>query len=298
MNVDGVTSRYLDVGEVRLHVATAGPPTSAKTVVLLHGFPEAWWSWRHQMLALADSGFRVLAPDMRGYNLSDKPRGVAAYGTKRLVGDVLGLLRAAGVDRALLAGHDWGGEVAWRFAMAHPDRVERLAILNCPHPLALMRGLRTRSQLAKSWYFGFFQLPLVPERALSKDDFAALRNVYRQDGFSDAEIAPYVEAFARPRALTSAINYYRAAGRQLATGRSPKVTAIACPTLVVWGKDDRVLGPELATPPARFVPDARVVFVEGASHWVQRDAAARVSELLLEHFGASDALALRTDAQA
>lgn len=297
MNVDGVTLRYYDVGEVRLHVACAGPADAAKTAILLHGFPEAWWSWRHQIRALADAGFRVLAPDMRGYNLSDKPRGVSAYGTKHLVADVLGLARAAGASKILLAGHDWGGEVAWRFAMAHPDVVERLAILNCPHPLELMRGLRTPRQLGKSWYFGFFQLPQVPERLLSKDGYAALRRIYATDGFTAEEIEPYVEAFSRPRALTSAINYYRAAFRQLATGRTPRVSSIPCPTLVIWGTNDRVLGEEMATPPMRFVPDARVARIEGASHWVQHDAPARVSELLLEHFGA-DAREVHPSAEA
>ena len=158
----GLREGYADLGDVRLHYVEAG---EGPLVVLLHGFPEFWFSWRFQIPALAAAGFRVVAPDMRGYNLSSRPAEVAAYDTDRLAADVRGLIRELGAERALLAGHDWGGAVAWITAMNHPEVVERLAILNVPHPRRMLQGLRTPRQLAKSWYFLAFQVPWLPERA-------------------------------------------------------------------------------------------------------------------------------------
>ena len=279
-----ITFRTLDVGEVRLHVACAGPDDAKKTVVLLHGFPEFWASWRHQIQALAAAGFRVFAPDLRGYGKSDKPEGVEAYAIRHLVGDVAGLLRAVGAEKVFLAAHDWGGEIAWRVTMAHPDRVERLCVLNIPHPVMLMRGLRTARQLRKSWYMFFFQFPALAERLLAKGDFAFLRRIFEADGFTRQEIEPYVEAFRNPGALTSALNYYRAAGRALLSRDRPTLARIECPVLVLWGKKDRALGYEMAVPPERWVPNARVQFFENASHWLAHDEPERVSEHLVEFF--------------
>jgi pimeloyl-ACP methyl ester carboxylesterase len=278
---EGFTHRTLDVGEVKLHVVEAGPE-SGPLVVLLHGFPEFWWSWRHQMRALADAGFHAVAPDMRGYNLSDKPKGVKAYRFAKLTGDVAGLIHALRRERAVIVGHDWGGAVAWGFAMDHPEMTERLIVMNCPHPLMMERGLRTRKQMKKSWYMFFFQLPVLPERFMKRDDWAFLRRTFAKDGMSNDEIHRYVEAMGREGAATASINYYRAAIRSIATRTGPKPARITAPTLVIWGERDRYLGRELATPPAKWVESARVVFVPEATHWVQRDAAPRVNELLLE----------------
>src|SRR3954449_2631161 len=154
------------VNGVRLHYVEAG---AGPLVVLLHGFPEFWYSWRHQIPALAAAGFRVVAPDMRGYNRSDKPRGVRAYSGDALTGDVAKLIRACGAERAVVVGHDWGAAVAWQFAMAYPALLERLVIMNAPHPARFLRALRTWRQARKSWYMFFFQLPWLPESRFRAD---------------------------------------------------------------------------------------------------------------------------------
>jgi pimeloyl-ACP methyl ester carboxylesterase len=293
---DGFLHRRIDVGDVHLHVAEARPrlasggvadgseevPADVPLVVFMHGFPELWWSWRHQLRAFADAGFWAVAPDMRGYNESDKPVGVAKYELEALAGDIDGLVRALGRTKAFIVGHDWGAVVAWAVAEQHPDRVERLAILNVPHPLQMMRGLRRLTQLRKSWYMFFFQLPLgIPERMIARDDWAQIRKTFAVDGFKSDEIDPYVEAMRAPGALTAALSYYRAAIRRAVTGRTPKMKRIDCPVLVIWGDRDRHLGKEMADPPKRFVPNARVEHIPEASHWVQNAAPEKVNELLL-----------------
>jgi pimeloyl-ACP methyl ester carboxylesterase len=294
MTVTGeLEHRHVDVGGVRLHVVEAG---SGPLVVLLHGFPEFWYSWRHQIPALADAGFRVAAPDMRGYNLSDKPRGLAAYSGEALAGDVRGLIEGLGEERAHVVGHDWGGQVAWETAMRHPDRVERLAILNVPHPVRMLEGMRTLRQLRRSWYIFFFQLPLVPEAALRAGDFAAPRRVLRRDpvspaAFGDEDIERFVEAWSQPGALTAMLAYYRAAVRSPAAIRgvlgrgdgASGVRVVEAPTLVIWGECDTALGSELAEPPRRWVPNlVGVERLPDASHWLQNDAPERVNRLLVD----------------
>jgi pimeloyl-ACP methyl ester carboxylesterase len=267
---------------VRLHVVEAG---EGRPVVLLHGFPEFWYSWRKQILALAAAGHHVLAPDMRGYNLSDKPRGVHAYRLDRLAGDVARLLDAFDAARAVVVGHDWGALVAWWFAMLFPERIERLAILNVPHPLVALRGLRTPAQLRRSWYIFFFQLPWLPELSARATGYAfvrqALRGSLQRGSFSPADIDRYVEAIARPGALTAGINYYRALGRY-----GPRFTRrlrrIDCPVLVIWGERDPYVGRELAEPPREWVPNVRVERLPEVSHWVQNDAPEQVNALLID----------------
>jgi epoxide hydrolase 4 len=272
------------VNGVKLHWVEAG---AGPLVVLLHGFPEHWYAWRRQIPALAAAGFRVLAPDLRGYNLSDKPRGVRQYRLEALARDVAELVRRAGEDRAHVVGHDWGGVVAWWLAMHHPRAVERLVILNAPHPAAYFRELRRPAQMLRSWYALFFQLPWLPELAIRFDDFAALRRLFRTDparpgAFTAADVRRYVEAFSDRRALTAALNYYRAAFRQgwaLFARRFPRIVAT---TLVIWGEHDHYLVPELASGLEHWVPGLRVERLRGASHWVQHDEPGRVNELLVE----------------
>ncbi len=229
----------------------------------------------HQLPALAQAGFRVVAPDMRGYGGSDKPVGVAAYRIENLTRDVVELIAALGRERADVVGHDWGAHVAWHVAMSHPERVRRLAILNLPHPERMRRGLRTARQLRKSWYMFFFQLPILPEWLLSP---RVLRRLFRstparEGAYDEADIEAMVSA-AGDR--TGPINYYRAARRY----HGPRWKPVAAQTLVIWGQRDRVLGQELAEPDPRWVPHARVERIPGASHWVQADAPERVNELL------------------
>jgi pimeloyl-ACP methyl ester carboxylesterase len=293
---DGFLHRKIDVGSVHLHLAEARPrsPNGAiadgteevdadvPLVVLLHGFPEFWWSWRHQLRALADAGIWAVAPDLRGYNESDKPVGVKSYELEALADDIAGLVRALGRKKAIIVGHDWGAMVGWTVAQRHPSLVSRLAILNVPHAEQMLRGLRRPKQLRKSWYMFFFQIPGgIPERALAKDDWARLRQMFTDEGFAPDEIEPYVKAMAMPGAVTAAMSYYRAVIRRTLTGRALKPTRIDCPVLVIWGDADRHLGKEMADPPARYVPNARVEHIPEATHWVQTSAPEKVNALLL-----------------
>jgi pimeloyl-ACP methyl ester carboxylesterase len=268
----GVRLHYVEVGD--------GPP-----VVLLHGFPECWYCWRHQIGPLADAGFRVLAPDMRGYNESDKPRGVRNYRLPLLVQDVIGLIRHAGADRAAIVGHDWGGVIAWSVAMAHPEVVERLAVLNAPHPLAYWRELANPVQLLRSWYVLFFQLPWLPEWVIRAGDFALLERAFRRepvrrDAFTEADVRFYKEALRKPGALTAMVNYYRAMLRH--PGDMPAARQITAPTLLIWGERDRYLVPDLSRGLTRYVQTLRVERLPDCSHWAPADAAGRVNELLVE----------------
>lgn len=284
LTVVGATHHRVNVGEVSLHYVEAG---TGPLVILLHGFPEFWWSWRHQIPALAQAGFRVVAPDLRGYNLSDKPTDVGAYTIDRLTGDVEGLIRALGQKKAHIVGHDWGGGVAWSFAMGHAALVDRLAVLNCPHPAMMMQGLRTWKQLRKSWYMFFFQLPGIPERFVSANDYEYLKKALRSANPNDDDVQHYIEAARRADRLHGGINYYRAMMRGVATGSNPRFTPIQAKTMVIWGEKDAFLGKELADPGPRWVPGARVEWLPRATHWVQIDAADRVNALLVDFLRAS-----------
>jgi pimeloyl-ACP methyl ester carboxylesterase len=266
------------VGRVRLHCVEAG---SGPLVVLLHGFPEFWYSWRHQLPALAAAGFRALAPDLRGYNLSSKPPGVRSYRIEALIGDVVGLVRHAGAGRAVVVGHDWGGVVAWFLAAFHPEVVERLVILNAPHPAAFSRQMRALGQVRRSWYMLFFQLPWLPEALIRAGDFALLERLLRRGGFSPEDVRHYKRALAQPGALTAAINYYRAAFRR-GPRLDPRVLQpLRTPTLVVWGERDPYLGVGLLDALEQWVPGVRIERLSGANHWVQNTAPEKVNRLLL-----------------
>lgn len=273
------------LSDVTLHYVEAG---EGPLVVLLHGFPEFWYSWRHQIPALVEVGYRIVAPDMRGYNTSEKPDSVADYHVDRLADDVAELIAERGEDSAHVVGHDWGAVVAWHFAGRHADMLEKLTILNVPHPRTMLRWLKTPKQLLKSWYMFFFQLPWIPEAAIRAGDYAYPRKVYkrgtvRRGAFSDEDIERYIQAFDEPGALTAMLNYYRAAARGVGDASRPPV--IEADTLVIWGEQDVALRVEMAEPPADLVPNARVEYLPDASHWVQVDRPERVNELLLAFLG-------------
>lgn len=270
---------------IRLHVVAAGSDEKP-LVVLLHGFPEAWFAWQHQIPALVAAGYRVLAPDMRGFNLSDKPRGIAAYRIEHLVGDVAALIHWAGAHRATVVGHDWGANVAWHFAMRHPDMLDRLVIMNVPHPAQMPKALSSPKQLLRSSYMFAFQAPKLAEAGFMAGDAAALRQTLARDpvrkgAFTQEDIERYVAALKQPGAITGGMNYYRAAFRQ-GRRQSRNLPPIAAPVLVIWGEQDRYIGKDLADPPRDLVPRARVVRLPDASHWVQNDQPERVNELLLD----------------
>ena len=280
-----VHHRFAQLDGIRMHyVESADAPQDAPLVVLLHGFPEFWYSWRYQLTALGDAGYRVVAPDLRGYGRTDKPIGIDAYQIETLADDVAGLIRALGAEQASIVGHDWGGMVAWWHSMRHPKQVRTLSILNCPHPGLQPRMMSDPAQLRRSGYMLFFQLPRIPERRIRHNDHAYIRAMLRSDpttpgAFTDEDVQQYVEALD-PASTTAALNYYRAymrRGGELQQALRP----IDHPTQVLWGTADRYLGLEYASPPTRWVWDVRVERLEGYSHWVQVDAAAEVNQRLL-----------------
>ncbi len=284
---------YIRTNGIRLHVQAAGPE-DGPLVLLLHGFPEYWAGFASQIEPLAEAGFRVIAPDQRGYNLSDKPRGVAAYRISELARDITGLIEAFGREKAFLAGHDWGAAVAWHVATHDPQRVERLAILNVPHPAAMARGLSSFTpQLLRSWYIYFFQIPALPEFLLRRRHFLAMRRMLRGSAhpglFPDAELRRYIEAWSQPGALTAMLNWYRAAFRSvLSPGRQgyfqESRLRVHMPTLILWGEDDVALIPELASWSLEWCDQGRLVRFPGVSHWIQHEKAGQVNEILLDFF--------------
>jgi pimeloyl-ACP methyl ester carboxylesterase len=271
------------VNGVHLHYVEAG---AGPLVVLLHGFPEHWRCWRYQIGPLAEAGFRVVAPDLRGYNESDRPLAVADYRLPLLVEDVAGLIAHFGAERAAVVGHDWGGVVAWKLAITRPGLVSRLAILNAPHPRAFLHELANPIQLLRSWYVGFFQLPWLPEwRLRFRDcqflDLALRHRPGRKGAFTAEDIADYKRAFRQPGAATAALNYYRAIFRYPRELRSPDPT-VAAPTLLIWGEQDPFLETSLSEGLQRLVPRLHVERFPRAGHWVHVDDPEAVNRLLID----------------
>jgi len=284
-DIPDVEHRRIATNGITLHVAQAGP-VDGDLVILLHGFPEFWWGWRHQIPALAHTGLRVLVPDQRGYNRSDKPLGRGAYRITTLAQDIVGLIDSTGRERAAIVGHDWGGAVAWWLATFHQHRVERVAVLNCPHPLVFSRTLRrSPAQLRRSWYMFLFQLPWIPEWMSSRGGCAALvramQATARPGTFSDADLDAYRAAWSQPGALTAMLNWYRAALPTLLT-RVPADVRIEVAALLLWGTQDAFLGRDLVQPTMDLCGNGRVVFVEEATHWLTHEEPEQVNTLLTE----------------
>jgi pimeloyl-ACP methyl ester carboxylesterase len=269
---------------ITLNVAELGP-IDGPLVILLHGFPEFWYGWHHQVAPLAEAGFRVLAPDQRGYNRSDKPRGVASYGLDVLSDDVVGLIDACGRERATVIGHDWGGVVAWGAISRHPTRFDRAVILNAPHPDAMLREIRANpGQLLKSWYTLFFQLPWLPELLLRRADFRwlvkAMTGSSRPGTFSTADFERYRQAWSEPNALNSMVNWYRAGFRVKHAPYPDPLVQVS--TLMIWGSKDRFLGPGVARSSYALCESARLEWIAQASHWVPHEEPDRVNRLILD----------------
>jgi epoxide hydrolase 4 len=262
--------------------AVAAGPAEGPLVLLLHGFPEFWYGWRHQLAPLAAAGLRLVAPDQRGYNQSDKPAGIAAYRLDTLADDVLGLADALGRRHFAVVGHDWGGVVAWHLAGRNPERVTRAAILNAPHPATLWRYAQGHpSQLLKSWYVAAFQLPLLPELALRAGGFWLLRRVLRRSAlsgtFSDADLQAYCTAWVQPGALGAMLNWYRAL-RHDAASLPPR--RIGVPVRVIWGNRDAFLDRGLAEAGIALCERGEVFHLADASHWAQHEMAEPINRLL------------------
>jgi len=286
---------YAQVGNILLHYAECGSSDN-RLVILLHGFPEFWYSWRHQLPVLGEH-YHVIAPDMRGFNLSDKPPRVEDYQIELLVDDVLGLIRHFGKSQAAIVAHDWGAAVAWAVAQRHPEVISKLAALQVPLPAA-WRANMTFAQLRRSWYMFFFQLPRIPEWWAGAHDFARVEKMYRKssvrpDAFSDDDIEAYKQALRQPGALTSSINYYRAnvfRSLRRGGGETPKDSpgCIRVPTLFIYGEQDVAVIPSTVRDLGRFI-DApyRELRISDSGHWVQNEALDEVNDALLEFLAES-----------
>lgn len=272
-------------GEVHLHAVAAGE-AEAPVVILLHGFPEFWFAWRHQIEPLAEAGFRVIVPDQRGYNISSKPKDVRAYAADELASDVVAIADQLGRAEIYVAGHDWGGAVAWSLALKYPRRIAKLAILNVPHPAVLSRFLKTQPrQMRRSWYLLFFQIPWLPEALFSARGFRegrlSLTQSSRPGTFAESDLARYTEAWSQPGAMTGMINWYRALLRKPFRFASPEVRI---PTLMIWGARDPFLMPQMAQESLRYCPKGELRMIPEATHWVQHEEPAQVNAALIEFF--------------
>lgn len=304
-SVPAISHHYANINGIRLHYAESGG--GDKLVVLLHGFPEFWYSWRHQLTVLGKS-YHVVAPDMRGFNLSDKPARVEDYRIEVLVEDVVELIKHCGATKAAIVAHDWGAAVAWAVAQKYPERVSKLAVLQVP-PAAVWRANLSLRQLLRSWYMFFFQLPRIPEWVIRRKNFAALDRTFkdtvaRKGTFSDSDIQLYKEALSRPGALTAAVNYYRANVPRIMSQPNPKrtreltgqdgVTTIAraklkadlrirVPTLFIFGEQDFAILPATVRGIEKHIAAPyRELRIANSGHWVQNEAAEEVNKALLE----------------
>jgi len=279
---------FADVNGVRLHYVIEG---KGPLIVFLHGFPEFWYEWKDQLPEFAKD-HRAVAPDMRGYNLSAKPADVDAYQMKHLVEDVRALAEHLGYKKFILVGHDWGGGVAWSFAIAHPEYLEKLVIVNCPHPAIMARELASNpAQQKASQYMLLFRSPQA-EQTLSTNNYAWLVEAVLGDGlktgvFSEADKQAYIAAWSQPGALTGGLNYYRAANLGPPAPGAPATPAIDAgslqvkvPTLVIWGEKDTALLTGNLDGMNQFVPNLTVKRIPDGSHWVIHEKPALVNEYI------------------
>jgi pimeloyl-ACP methyl ester carboxylesterase len=283
-----IRAREVAANGLRFRVLEAGPPDSDRLALFLHGFPECAFSWRAQLPLLARLGYRAWAPDLRGYGGTDRPLGIAAYALENLFDDVEGLIGAAGNPRVTLLAHDWGGVIAWYLAMRRPQLLERLVVMNLPHPACMQRVLNSGwKQRLHSWYALFFQLPWLPEKLLGARDAKGIADAFRnmavdKSRFSDDVLAVYRANARVPGALTAMIHYYRAlirgggARRQQRLGH-PKIDV---PTLLLWGERDLALTVETTYGTEEYVSDLTLRYLPNASHWVQQDAPELVNAML------------------
>lgn len=273
---------FIEVGDLFLHTLVAGPE-DGPLAVLLHGFPEHWVSWRKQIPVLAQAGYRVIVPDQRGYNRSDKPSGIRPYRVDALTQDIANLIEHFGWETAVIIAHDWGGSVAWQFAADYPEMVDKLIVMNTPHPKAMGREFRKGwEQRLKSWYMLFFQIPWLPEFLFTLDPRQAAQRSFQEmtiqsDAFSDEDVQMIAVAMSQPRAMSSMINWYRAIRYQPAK----KAAYIPAPTLLIWGEQDFALSKSLTYDLEKWVPKIQRHYVPNSGHWVQNEAPKAVNNAIL-----------------
>jgi pimeloyl-ACP methyl ester carboxylesterase len=273
---------FITTNGIKLHYVTQG---EGKLMLMLHGFPEFWYSWRHQIPEFAKD-YKVVALDLRGYNESDKPQQLEAYNIQELRQDVAGVITGLGYENCILVGHDWGGAIAWNFAYHYPQMVEKLIVLNIPHPAKLVEGLRMPQQLLKSWYIFFFQLPFLPELLIQSNDYQLIaeglqRMVIDKSTFNQADIEAYKDAAAKRGALTAMVNYYRNIFQGLLQD-SLKQKELEIPTLMIWGENDAALSKELTYETSKYVKNLTIKYIPNCSHWVQQEQPQLVNQYIRE----------------
>lgn len=279
--------QWIETNGMKLYTAVAGPE-DGPLVILLHGFPEFSYGWKHQIGALVDQGYCVMAPDQRGYNLSSKPEGAENYTLNKLRDDIVGLIGWSGKEKAVVIGHDWGGAVAWQLAATRPELVEKLIAINIPHPLAMPKVMmRNPLQWVRSSYIAYFQIPQLPEKMMAAEDFRfmeqAMKNTSRKNTFSEEDLANYKEAWAQEGALTGMLNWYRALTKGSFNQTPGK--KIAVPVRILWGLGDQFLSQQLAEESLNFCMDAELVFIGEATHWVHHEQPEIVNRLIQEFLG-------------
>jgi len=282
--MDGIRFATVPTNHLQLSVAQAGS-ASAPLVILLHGVPECWYGWRQQIGALAAANFHVWAPDQRGYGRSSKPSHVADYTLDKLAQDVVGLIEAAGRSKAVIVGHDWGGAVAWWLAANRPELVERLIIVNVPHPLVLRRLILTNPrQTLRSWYMFVIQVPWLMDWAASRNQCEALaqglQSSSRPGTFTAEDCEQYREAWMQPGAITAMLNWYRALFRYgVPASRNNRILP---PTLILWGKQDKFILPEAAAASLNLCDNGQLVTYESATHWLQHEEPDDVNRRIID----------------
>ncbi len=281
---------YILSNGVRLHYVTQG---EGPLMLMLHGYPEFWYSWRYQIPEFAKD-YKVVALDLRGYNESEKPQERAAYGIAELIKDVEGVIKGLGYDRCILVGHDWGGAIAWSFAYAHPEMLEKLIVMNSPHLAKFAAALRSNpQQMLRSWYILFFQIPLLPELRLQFDNYRAIASAFidsaiNKTAFTPEDLAAYKNAAAKPGALTAMINYYRNIFPRPLNQTTWDVLQV--PTLMIWGKNDKFLGKELTYDTQDYVKDFQLRYIPNCSHWVQQEQPNLVNQYMREFLNSDRAV--------
>lgn len=277
-----VKEGFVDTGEIQMHYVFAG---DGPAVLLLHGFPEHWYSWRYQIKALADAGYCAIAPDLRGYGKTDRPE--KGYDTDTLVADVGGLAKGLGFEHYTVVGHDWGGPIAWLSAMQLPG-VEKLAVINGPHPGIFVQNLLTTSQIFKSWYIYMFQVPGVAERLLSRDNYGSIRAIFidaqrrAPESISDKDVERLTSAMTAPGALKSGLQYYRQLFRQSPLKSWRKLKKVSLPVSVTWGLKDKALVPDSRAKLERWVSGPlELNYIEDAGHFAQQERPDQVNRILV-----------------
>lgn len=275
------THDYITTNGVKLHYVTQG---EGPLMLMLHGFPEFWYSWRKQIPVFAQN-YKVVALDLRGYSDSDKPTDQSAYVMAEFVRDIQGVIRGLGYDKCVLVGHDWGGAIAWTFAHDHPEMVDRLIALNIPHPAKFAQGLWNPAQLLRSSYIFFFQLPWLPELAIEANNYQLVETAFtgmavNKAAFSPSDLQMYKQAAAKPGALTAMLNYYRNVFQQGFFNKAWMTLDV--PTLLIWGEQDTALGVELTHGTEQYVRDLQIQYIPNCSHWVQQECPDQVNRYMQE----------------